>query len=111
MGKLRARYQSDVLGQAKPLLGVHILPCKINSFDLQITSQIDKRMRKLEWILNTIVNISVLVIFCCLHILSMLTILTKSSTWDAWLGPAGASASRYNTAFKTQVGISLWQQV
>ena len=48
MGKLRARYQSDVLGQAKPLLGAHILPCKINSFDLQITSQIDKRMRKLE---------------------------------------------------------------
>ena len=48
MGKLRARYQSDVLGQAKPLLDAHILPCKINSFDLQITSQIDKRMRKLE---------------------------------------------------------------
>ena len=41
---------------------------KKNLFDLQITSQIDKRIKKLQWILNTIVNISVLVIFCCLHV-------------------------------------------
>ena len=41
---------------------------KKSSFDLQISSQIDERMKKLQWILNTIMSISVLVIFWCLHI-------------------------------------------
>ena len=41
----------------------------------------------------------------------MLTILAKSSIWDASLGPACASAGVYNTAFKIQSEISLWQKV
>ena len=43
--------------------------------------------------------------------LSALTILTKSSIWSGWLGPACASAGAYNTAFKIQAEIFLWQQV
>ena len=41
---------------------------KKNSFDLQISSQIDKAMQKLQGIPNTILSTSVLGIFCCLHI-------------------------------------------
>ena len=41
----------------------------------------------------------------------MLTILAKNFIWDAWLGPECASAGGYNTAFKTQAEIFLWQQV
>ena len=41
----------------------------------------------------------------------MLTILEKSSIWDAWLGPTCASAGGYNTTFKIQADISLLQQV
>ena len=40
-----------------------------------------------------------------------LTILAKSSIWNAWLGPAFASAGGYKTAFKIHVEISLWEQV
>ena len=43
--------------------------------------------------------------------LNTLAILAKSSIWGAWLGLACASADGYNTAFKIQVEISLWQQV
>ena len=48
--------------------GAHILLCKKNSFDLQISSQIDKIIKKLQWIPNTIVSTNVLAIFWCLHI-------------------------------------------
>ena len=41
----------------------------------------------------------------------MLTILAKSSIWDAWLGPECASTGEYNTAFKIQTEVSLWHQV
>ena len=43
--------------------------------------------------------------------LNTLAILTKSSIWGTWLGLACASADGYNTAFKIQVEISLWQPV
>ena len=63
-----ARGQKNLWG-APDFSGAHL--CLVNkkfSFDLQITSQIDKKMKKSEWILNTIVIISTLVIFCCLNI-------------------------------------------
>ena len=41
---------------------------KKNLFDLQISSQIDKTIKRLEWIPNSIVNSSALVMFWCLHI-------------------------------------------
>ena len=43
--------------------------------------------------------------------LNTFTILAKSSIWDGWLDPEFASAAEYNTAFKTQAEIFLWQQV
>ena len=43
--------------------------------------------------------------------LNTLTILTKSSIWDGWLGTECFSAGEYNTAFKIQAEIFLWQQV
>ena len=43
--------------------------------------------------------------------INTLTILAKSSCWDAWLGPECASEGGYKTGFKIQVEISLWQQV
>ena len=49
--------------------GSHILRCKKEKLiNLQISSQVDKAMKKLQWIPNTIANTSVLVIFLCLHI-------------------------------------------
>ena len=41
---------------------------KKKSFDLLISSQTDKSMKKLQWIPDTIVSTSVLVLFLCLHI-------------------------------------------
>ena len=43
--------------------------------------------------------------------LNNLSILAKSSTGDAWLGPECTSAGEYITTFKIQAEISLWQQV
>ena len=43
--------------------------------------------------------------------LNTLTILAKSSIWDAWLSPECASTGEYNTAFKIQAEVSLWHQV
>ena len=49
--------------------GSHILPCKKEKLiDLQISNQVDKTIKKLQWIPNTIASTSVLVIFLCLHI-------------------------------------------
>ena len=43
--------------------------------------------------------------------INTLTILAKSSSWDAWLGPECASDGGYKTGFTIQAEISLWQQV
>ena len=39
------------------------------------------------------------------------TAVVKSSIWGTWLGPACASTGGYNTAFKNQTDIFIWQQV
>ena len=55
MDKLRARY--GFFERA------HFALKKKNSFDLHISSQKDKIIKKLQWISNTILSTSVLVIF------------------------------------------------
>ena len=35
----------------------------------------------------------------------------KSTIWVAWQGPECISAGGYNTAFRIQAEMSLWQQV
>ena len=52
------------LWDAPDFSNAHILPRKIEKpFDLQVFSQIGEAMTKLQWILNTIMNNSVFVIF------------------------------------------------
>ena len=55
MDKLRARY--GFFERA------HFALKKKNSFDLHISSQKDKIIKKLQWVSNTILSTSVLVIF------------------------------------------------
>ena len=74
LDKLRIRYRSCTLRRAKPLnrpifwAYTFSLGKKKISFDLIISSHKDKAMTKLQWIPNTIVSISVLVICWYLHI-------------------------------------------
>ena len=64
------RAQERKIPEARQISRAHIfcLVKKKNSFDLQISSQIAKTIKKLQWIPNAIVNTSVFVIFWCLHI-------------------------------------------
>ena len=68
--KLRARCRSGEqnLWDVPDFSGAHILSCKKEkkSLDLQIYSRISQTIKQLQWIQNTIVNTSVLVIFWCL---------------------------------------------
>ena len=57
----RARSGVQNLWDAPDFLGADILPCK-KPLDLQVFSRIGKTMKKLQWIPNTIMNISLTVI-------------------------------------------------
>ena len=66
IGRSGARKTSE----ARPIFRAYTFSFvkKKNIFDLQISSQIDKTIKKLQWIPNTIVSTSVFVTFWCLHI-------------------------------------------